>query len=150
MRTTPLRRPAFAALVALAAVALVGCGGAEADEPSQATTTTAAETGDTDTTSEARVASEYHDEYGHGHCYVTELPSGDEVVLCFAQQEQTTRIACFTREEAAGTRNAMGLLRVNGSGKLVAQEQWPASCAEGLDVVLPDSGLNEQAKIARA
>jgi hypothetical protein len=120
---------------ALAAL-LAGCGGAE-DASAPAETTTA-ET--TTTEPQASVTYEYHDEYGHGHCSVTELAAGDEVVLCVAATDGGTRIACFTREEASGSRNAMGLLRLTRAGEVAEQEEWPDECAEGLEVVDPSAG----------
>ena len=89
---------------------------------------------------QARVTYEYHDEYGHGHCYVTEVAAAEEVVVCIAPTDRGARIACFTREEAQGSRNAKGLLRVNRGGEVTAQEEWPAECGEALAVVDPNAG----------
>ena len=134
----PRRRLLLFALLAVStalAVLLTGCGAEEASGPAESTSaeTTTAEP-------EASVTYEYHDEYGHGHCSVTELGAGDEVVLCLAASDGGTRIACFTREEAASSRNAMGLLRLNRAGEVVKQEGWPGECAEGLEAVDPSAG----------
>jgi len=121
--------------MALAAL-LPGCGGAdEASAPAETTTA-----GTTTTGPEASVTYQYHDEFGHGHCSVTELAAGDEVVLCVAPTDGGTRIACFTREEASSSRNAMGLLRLNRAGEVAKQEGWPGECAEGLEAVDPSAG----------
>ena len=106
------------------------CGGGVDDVPPAAETTTEAA---------ASVTYEYHDEFGHGHCSVTELAAGGEVVVCIAATDRGSRIACFTREEAAGSRNAMGLLRLNRAGEVAEQQEWPAECAEALEVVDPNA-----------
>jgi hypothetical protein len=123
-------------LACLAVLAAAGCGGGADDVPP------AAEPAATTTEPEATasVSYEYHDEFGHGHCSVTELADGGEVVVCLAPTDRGTRIACFTREEAASSRNAMGLIRLNRAGEVAEQEEWPAECAEALEVVDPVAG----------
>lgn len=130
----------FAVPAVSIAALLAACAGAGESDPTSAQAT-AQETTET----EARVTYEYHDEFGHGHCAVTELASAGDVVLCVARADRETRIACFTREEAAGSRKAMGLLRVNGAGEVTERDDWPAECAEALEAVAPGSDLNEQA-----
>jgi hypothetical protein len=120
-------------MLACSVVLAAGCGGGADDVPP------AAETAATTTEAAAVVTYEYHDEYGHGHCSVTELAAGEEVVVCIAPTDRGTRIACFTREEAQSSRNAMGLLRLNRAGEVAAQEGWPAECAEGLEAVDPSA-----------
>ena len=123
-------------LACLAVLAAAGCGGGADDVPpaaEPAATTTEAE-------ATARVSYEYHDEFGHGHCSVTELADGGEVVVCIAPTDRGTRIACFTREEAASSRNAMGLIRLNRAGEVAEREEWPAECGEALEAVDPDAG----------
>lgn len=120
-------------MIAASVAFLAACGSDDAP-PAAEPETTAAET---TTEATARVAYEYHDEFGHGHCSVTELAAGDEVVVCIAPSDRGSRIACFTREEAAGSRNAMGLLRLNRAGEVAEQDEWPDECAEALEAVDP-------------
>lgn len=115
---------------------LAACGGEADDVPpaAQATTQPAAEA---TTEAAAEVTYEYHDEFGHGHCYLTALGDGEEVVVCIAPTDAGSRIACFTREEAQSTRNAKGLLRLDRQGEVKKQEEWPAECADALAVAAP-------------
>ena len=130
---TPLRLTAALLLL----LALAACGGSSGDVPPAAEPATNEGT----TTEEAEVAAEvtyeYHDEFGHGHCYVTALGDGEEVVVCIAPTDAGSRIACFTREEAQSTRNAKGLLRLDRQGEVKKQEEWPAECADALAVAAP-------------
>lgn len=136
---TPLRLTAALLLL----LALAACGGASGDVPPAAEPAT---TTQVTTTEEAEAAAEvtyeYHDEYGHGHCYVTARGDGEEVVVCIAPTDTGSRIACFTREEAQTTRNAKGLLRLNRQGEVKEQEEWPAECAEALAVAAPGTGAS--------
>ena len=135
---TPLRLTAVLLLV----LALAACGGASGDVPPAAEPATTAATTTEDAEAAAEVTYEYHDEYGHGHCYVTALGDGEEVVVCLAPTDTGSRIACFTREEAQSTRNAKGLLRLNREGEVKEQEEWPAECADALAVAAPGTAAS--------
>ena len=125
-------------LIAALLLLAVGCGSTDdaprAEEPAPTAATT------TEAEAAARVTYEYHDEFGHGHCSVTELAAEEEVVICIAPTDRGTRVACFTREEARTTRNALGLLRLSRSGEVEKQEAWPDECAEAFAVVGPGAG----------
>lgn len=123
-------------LASSVAVLLAGCGG-EADPPAAEPAATTAETTTEEAEAAAEVTYEYHDEFGHGHCYLTALGDGEEVVICVAPTDAGSRIACFTREEAQSTRNAKGLLRLDRQGEVKKREEWPAECADALAVAAP-------------
>ena len=123
-------------LASSVAVLLAGCGG-EADPPAAEPAATTEETTTEEAEAAAEVTYEYHDEFGHGHCYLTALGNGEEVVVCIAPTDAGSRIACFTREEAQSTRNAKGLLRLDRQGEVKKQEEWPAECADALAVAAP-------------
>ncbi len=117
-------------LAVLGVLVVSACGGGADDVPPAAETTAQPA---------AAVSYEYHDAFGPGHCSGTELAGGGEVVVCIAPTDRGTRVACFTREQAAGSRNHMGLLRLNRAGEVVDREAWPDDCAEAYAVVDPDA-----------